>query len=72
MEKVPKMISTKDMAYITDMFNWNYLAVKKLCDYSECVEDEEICEKFKELTNMHQNNCEKLIKLLEWGESNEN
>ena len=68
MEKVPKMISTKDISYITDMFNWNYIMLKKLCDYQECIEDEDVCEQFKELINVHDDNCKKLVKLLEDGD----
>ena len=68
MEKVPKMISTKDISYISDMFNWNYIMLKKLCDFRECIEDEEVCEQFKELINVHEDNCRKLTKLLEDGE----
>lgn len=67
MEKVPKMISTKDMAYISDMFNWNFIALKKLCDFSECVEDEETQEQFKELISMHEDNCKKLVEILDGG-----
>lgn len=64
MEKVPKMISTKDLSYIKDMFNWNYLTLKKLQDYSECIEAEGVSEQFKELIDLHQDNCKNLIKLL--------
>jgi hypothetical protein len=69
MEKVPDMISTKDLAYIKDMFNWNYLMLKKLNDYCECLDDEEVSEHFKEMINMHQNNLNQLVKLLEDGEN---
>lgn len=67
MEKVPKMISTKDLSYIKDMFNWNYLTYKKLQDYSECIEAEGLSEQFQELIALHKDNCEHLIKLLEDG-----
>lgn len=30
MEKVPDMISTKDLSYIEDMFNWHFIICKKL------------------------------------------
>ena len=28
-EQVPTIISNKDLDYLVDMFNWNYLAYKK-------------------------------------------
>ena len=35
MKKIPCMISTKDMAYITDIFNWNMNAYNKINFYKE-------------------------------------
>lgn len=68
MEKVPKMLSTKDVSYISDMFNWNYIAFKKINDYITFIHDEETLEYFKELIAMHVDNCEHLVKLLESGD----
>ena len=45
MKNVPEMTSTKDSAYIKDMFNWNFVAMKKFDNYIENVEDEEIVKK---------------------------
>ena len=70
MKNVPEMISTKDSAYIKDMFNWNFVAMKKFDNYIENVEDEEIVKKLSNLADMHFQNCNTLIKLLE-GEINE-
>ncbi len=70
MKNVPEMISTKDSAYIKDMFNWNFVAMKKFDNYIENVEDEEIVKKLNNLADMHFQNCNTLIKLLE-GEINE-
>lgn len=70
MKNVPEMISTKDAAYIKDMFNWNFVAMKKFDDYIENVENEEIVKKLNNLADMHFQNCNTLIKLLE-GELNE-
>ena len=70
MKNVPEMISTKDRAYIKDMFNWNFVAMKKFDDYIENVENEEIAKKISSLADMHFKNCNTLIKLLE-GETNE-
>ena len=70
MKNVQEMISTKDSAYIKDMFNWNFVAMKKFDNYIENVEDEEIVKKLNNLADMHFQNCNTLIKLLE-GEINE-
>ena len=70
MKNVPEMISTKDSAYIKDMFNWNFVAMKKFDNYSENVENEEIIKELISLADMHFQNCNTLIKLL-GGEADE-
>lgn len=64
MEKVPNMISTKDLSYIEDMFNWHFVLCKKAYTYSECVVDETISEHFEKIAKKHEKICEKLIKML--------
>ena len=64
MEKVPKMISTKDLSYIEDMFNWHFVLCKKAYDYSELVLDEIISKHMKEVAKKHEKICDKLIKML--------
>ena len=71
MKNVPEMISTKDIAYIKDMFNWNFVAMKKFEDYSVNVENEEIAKKLDTLIDMHFSNCNTIAQLLESGEKNE-
>lgn len=34
MQNVPNIISTKDLSYICDMFNWNFTTAKKALNYS--------------------------------------
>ena len=36
-EQVPDIISNKDLDYLVDMFNWNYLAYKKIVNYIDMV-----------------------------------
>ena len=67
MKNVPEMISTKDSAYIKDMFNWNFVAMKKFDDYLDNIENEEIAKKLDQLAEIHFQNCNTLIKLLEGG-----
>ncbi len=65
MKKVPDIISTKDLSYIEDMFNWHFCLCKKCETYSSLTEDETISEYFLEIKKRHEKICQKLIKILE-------
>jgi len=65
MKKIPKMISTKDLSYICDMFNWHLIAAKKLESYLSQGQEQEITKKIEELCQMHFTACQKLVDLLE-------
>jgi hypothetical protein len=71
MEKIKKMISTKDLAYICDIFNWNITASKKIEYMLEICEDEMICKELDKLNKMHLSYCENLKSLLEESDCNE-
>ena len=64
MKKVPNMISTKDLSYIEDMFNWHFVLCKKAYSYSDLVCDEEISNHMIDVAKKHEKICEKLIKML--------
>lgn len=64
MKKIPEMISTKDFAYITDMFNWNMIIVNKIDFYLETLEDEELVNYFQKVRDMHYKNANTLVDLL--------
>ena len=64
MNKVPDMISTKDLLYISDAFEWNLTACKKAQQYAECVIDKNISKELGNISNMHRKICDDLIKLL--------
>ena len=68
MKKTPKMISTKDISYICDMFNWHLVAAKKLETYLGQAQDTNCIRKIDELCQMHYDACTKLVNLLESGE----
>ncbi|HHX32880.1 MAG TPA: hypothetical protein GX713_01475 [Mollicutes bacterium] len=69
MEKVPKMVSTKDLSYISDMFNWHIITAKKYELFLNKIEDEE-CEKMlSKLIDLHYQICDDLTKLLKDGDS---
>lgn len=71
MKKIPCMISTKDMAYITDIFNWNMNAYNKINFYLESLNDEDVCKEFKKLSKMHLKNCQLMVNVLKECDSNE-
>lgn len=62
MKQVPDMISTKDLSYLEDMFNWHFTLCKKAYKYSEEVENEEISKFFDKVYKNHKKICEKIIK----------
>ena len=64
MDKVPKMISTKDISYIADMFEWSFLISKKACCYSKEVVDKKIQKELKDVSDIHKGICEDLLKVL--------
>ena len=61
MQNLPKMISTKDAAYLADMFNWNIVTAYKFDNYVSMVEDESIQKELEELITMHLDFCEEII-----------
>ncbi|MDD2505421.1 MAG: spore coat protein [Bacilli bacterium] len=65
MKKIPNMISTKDLSYISDMFNWNIVAAKKYDYYLNQCEDEECVKLLNELSDLHHQICEDLLNLIE-------
>lgn len=62
------MISTKDLAYITDMFSWNESLRTKLNYFMEECFDDDLCPYLQEAIDITTNNMKKLNKLLESGE----
>lgn len=59
------MMTSKDLAYISDIFNWNLVASKKISLYLNECDDMDIISKLEELKSMHETNCERMLKLLE-------
>ena len=58
MKSVPSIISTKDLSYIEDMLNWNFILIKKINNYTNCVKDPnvlKVLEKAKKSLNADYN-----------------
>lgn len=64
MDTIPQIISTKDLAYLSDMFNWNYNAFKQINHYINEVRDNEIKELLIGISNMHLENLNFIISIL--------
>ena len=64
MDKVPNIITGKDLDYFSDMFNWNFTASKVANSFSEEATDEEVKNKLHEVAVMHSNICKQLINIL--------
>ena len=69
MQNVPNIISTKDLSYICDMFNWNFTTTKKALNYSNNVTDNEIKEELLNIFDMHKQICNDLLNILNGGEN---
>lgn len=65
MEQVPNIISTKDLTYLEDMFNWHFVLSKKAKSYSELVSDDTIAKHFDLIYKEHEKICKKIIKIIE-------
>ena len=39
MKSVPNIISTKDLSYLEDMLNWNFILIKKINNYFNDIKD---------------------------------
>lgn len=64
MNNVPTMVSTKDLSYICDMFNWNFTAAKKALKFSNEVTDPEIKSEFERVYEMHKEIAQDLLNIL--------
>lgn len=68
MEQVPNIISTKDLSYLSDIFEWNYTASKECLHFSKKVQAEDIQNTLQNVANMHEQICQKIISILKEGE----
>lgn len=64
MEQVPAIISAKDLSYLSDMFEWNFIAAKKALHYSNEVQNEELKKELDKVYKMHEKHLKKILELL--------
>lgn len=64
MSTVPNIISTKDLSYISDMLNWIHIISKKINNYTNIVEDEDLLKLLEDLNDLLINNYNNLLESL--------
>ena len=70
-EKVPNIITGKDLDYLSDMFNWNYGALKSNLNALNEVSDNEIKEIIERSTNIFKDTIMNILTILASGGANE-
>ena len=65
--EVPNIITGKDLDYLSDMFLWNYEALKKSVEASNNVEDEDIRTVIDKASDLFDSNLNIILKTLEVG-----
>ena len=64
MELIPKMISTKDLLYLSDLFEINYLAFKEVNSYIKMIQDKEIKDTLERMKNLQEEHLHYNISIL--------
>lgn len=64
MKCVPKIISTKDLSYINDMLNWIHTISKKLNNYKDVIEDNQVLKEIENSNNLLTNIYKNLLNTL--------
>ena len=66
-EQVPDIISSKDLDYLEDMFNWNYLAYKKMINSIDMINNLEIEEMIEKASDTFKENLNIILDILNEG-----
>jgi len=69
--EVPRIITGKDLDYLTDMFHWNLSAYKKLSNCADQVEEEDVADIVRRASEMFHGNTQVILNLLNGGNSHE-
>ena len=70
-DKVPNILTGKDLDYISDMFEWNYNAYKKAMSFSNKVRDEELKQAINKGSELFMNNLKQILNILNTGGNSE-
>ncbi len=69
--KVPNIISCKDLDYLSDIYSWNYGAYKEVYNSIKNITDEEIRNVSQKAIDLFLNNMNTVLEILEGGNINE-
>lgn len=69
--KVPNIISCKDLDYLSDIYSWNYGAYKEVYNNIKNITDEEIRNVSQKAIDLFLNNMNTVLEILEGGNINE-
>ena len=61
MQQPPKIVTTKDQLYLTDMLSWNLLAMKKAHFYASQCQNQEIKNQLDHVGQMHNQHYQKIL-----------
>ena len=64
---VPNIISSKDLDYLSDMFNWNYGAYKSSLNASNSVTDESLSNLLLKASNIFHSNMNRVLNIIKGG-----
>ena len=64
MNKDESTLTTKDLSYIADIFNWNINCYNAFLHFSSLLDDKHAIDIVKKIGKMHKENCEECLKLL--------
>lgn len=67
MKKVPQIITGKDLDYLSDMFNWNYLAYKRFSDSLNKVTNKEIQDHISTVVDVVYQNMVSVVDIISGG-----
>lgn len=65
MKSVPNIISTKDLSYLEDMLNWNFILIKKINNYFNDIKDEDVIKSFDKAYKELMKNYNDILSTLE-------
>ena len=71
MNEVPEIISTKDLSYIEDMLNWNFITIKKINSYLSNITDSDVKELLSNVGDTYKKHYVVLLNCLNIGGTNE-
>lgn len=64
MNQAPNMISTKDLAYLEDIFQWNFNASKKANSDLDKIQLQSVKEMITKVRSMHTKHCKEILAIL--------